>query len=298
MNESSIKINHATLKHAQTIGNVERNLWWVKQILQINVAADKAHWDRYLNLAIMAHNTTHHQSLKSTRTPTEVFHGRIPYNALRLKFSNPMQRNRTKVQLSTLIDEANDKCKDTIVNVFDAFHKYKKYYDRKAYAQPLKLGDYVLFFNPKYHTQSGKTQFKTFLWKGSYKDTRTLTHSNYIICKTGTQKTQCVHRMRLRRFIPHENVPDIQVDQQQFYQDPDTIDKPDLLSTHIPTNTLCQDQQLGEERDNKTENPQKTVIQLQAEANVPPLLIEQEVTMPATHSAPSTNPLSIQEDHL
>ena len=56
-NESGIKINHAILKHATFIGMVERNHQELKQILKINVAVDKPHWDRYVNLVIMADST-------------------------------------------------------------------------------------------------------------------------------------------------------------------------------------------------------------------------------------------------
>ena len=75
MKTAGIKIDHATVKHAQTIGMVERSHQELKQILKINVSADSPQWDRYVNFAVMAHNTTYHQSLKCT--PSEVFHGRI-----------------------------------------------------------------------------------------------------------------------------------------------------------------------------------------------------------------------------
>ena len=123
MSESGSKINHATLKHAQTIGMIERNQQKLKQILQVNVAAHKSHWDRYVNLAIMAHNAAYHQSLKCT--PTEICNDRTHYNALDLKFSNPLQWKLTKVQLHTLTDEVSQKYKNTTANIFKAFHKYK-----------------------------------------------------------------------------------------------------------------------------------------------------------------------------
>ena len=121
MSESGIKINHATLKHAQTIRRVQRTHQKLKKILKVNVAADKPHWDRYVKLAIMGHNSTYHQSLKCT--PAEIFRGRIPYKTLYLKFRNPLQRNRTKVHVHTLLDEINRKYKDTTANIFEAFHK-------------------------------------------------------------------------------------------------------------------------------------------------------------------------------
>ena len=152
-----------------------------------------------------------------------------------------MQQTRTTVHINTLNDEVTQKYKNAIANIFQAFQKNKNYYDRKASAQPLKVGGYVFLLNPKYHTQSDKMQVKTFLWNGPYKVTKTLTHSNYFIRKTCTHKTQYLQRMWLRRFIQQHIVPDIQVNDQQLYQDPDTIDELDLFSTNIPAYTPCQD---------------------------------------------------------
>ena len=192
MNESGIKLNDATL--AQTMGMVERIQQQRKKILKNND-------NRYINLAIMAHNTTYHQSPKSARI--ESFHWGISYNTLDLKFGSPFQINRTKVQLKTLINEVNQKCKETNAKNFEAFHKYRNYYNRKTSAQPLKIGDYVFLLNPKCHIQSDETQFGTLLGNGPYKVTK---HFNYIVHKTGTLFDQWVHRTRLRIFIPHENV--------------------------------------------------------------------------------------------
>ena len=101
--------------------------------------------------------------------------------------------------------------------------------------------------------------------------------------------------MRLRRFVQHESVPDNRVDEHQYYQDPDTIDEPDLFSTHTPASTPSQDQQSEEELDHETQNTQKNVIQLQPAAGMPPSLIDPEITMPRPYTAPFENPLSLQE---
>ena len=66
----------------------------LKKILKIHVNVDRPQWDRYVDIAIMAHNTTYHTYLKCS--PTEIFHGRTPYNALDLKYSNPERRVDTK----------------------------------------------------------------------------------------------------------------------------------------------------------------------------------------------------------
>ena len=95
----------------------------------------------------------------------------------------------------------------------------------KTHAPPLKIGENTFLLNPKYTTQSDKTQFRTFPWSGACKVMKILSHSNYTVSKTGTHKTQCVHRKRLRKFIPYENFPDIQVEKSHFYTDPNVIDE-------------------------------------------------------------------------
>ena len=56
-----MKIEHATVKHAQTIGMVERSHQKLKQITKINISADSPQW--HVNMAVMAHNTTYHQAI-------------------------------------------------------------------------------------------------------------------------------------------------------------------------------------------------------------------------------------------
>ena len=65
METAGIKISHATINHAQTIGIVERSHAKLKKyILKINVNVDKPQWDKYVDIAIMAHNTTYHTAIK------------------------------------------------------------------------------------------------------------------------------------------------------------------------------------------------------------------------------------------
>ena len=232
MKTAGFQIEHATVKHAETIGMVERSHQKLKQILKINVAADSPQWDKYVNLAVMAHNTTYHQSLKCT--PSEVFHGRVPFNALDLKFSNPLQSRTQDTDLTKLVDQVNEKYKQVNDNILQAYHKYKRYYDRKAQASPLKGNDFVFLLNPKITDQSDKIAFNHFKWEGPFKVVKVLTNFNYIVRKIGTSRTQCVHRMRLRPFIPNAPIHDIEEDPNLFYADPEAFDDQDLFNDHVP----------------------------------------------------------------
>ena len=148
----------------------------------------------------------------------------MPYNALDLKVGNPLSPPRNATDTQSLVDNLNAKFKETHTNIIRAFHKYKAYYDRKAQASPLKVNDFVFLLNPKLSTQSEKIPFNSFKWEGPHKVVKVLTQSNYIDRKVGTFRTQCVHRMRLRPFVPHDPIEDIHDDAARHHSDPDAID--------------------------------------------------------------------------
>ena len=156
-----IEISHATIKHAQTIGMVERSHAKLEKILKIHVNVDRPQWDRFVDIAIMAHNTTYHVSLKCSLT--EIFHGRTPYNALDLNNSDPERRVDTKFgDVNQILNRMNEIYRNITDNIVAAYHKYNPYYDRNAKAQPLKVNDLVFLLDPKYDSQGCKEEFKTF----------------------------------------------------------------------------------------------------------------------------------------
>ena len=232
MRTAGIQIEQATVKHAQTIGMVECSHQRLKQILKINVATDSPQWDKYINLAVMAHNTTYHQALRCT--PSEVFYGRVPFNALELKFSNPLQCRTQETDLTKLIDQVIEKYKQVNNNILQADHKYKRYYDRKPQASTLIVNDIVFLLNPKTTDQSDKMAINNFKWEGPFKVVKVLTNFNYIIRKVGTFRTQCVHRMRLRPFIPNAPIQDIDEVPILFFADPEASDDQELVNDHLP----------------------------------------------------------------
>ena len=71
-----IRISHASTKHAQTIGILERTHASLKTSLKISTGERRSMWHKYVELAVMNYNTSHHESLGCE--PTTVFHGRIP----------------------------------------------------------------------------------------------------------------------------------------------------------------------------------------------------------------------------
>ena len=81
-----IELKHATMKHAQTIGLLERTHASVKTHLKAATGEFRNNWHKYLPLAVLNHNTTYHASLGCE--PSRVFHGRIPHNILDYKLRN------------------------------------------------------------------------------------------------------------------------------------------------------------------------------------------------------------------
>ena len=123
MESAGFKIEHATVKHAQTIGMVERSHQKLKQILKINISAESPQWNKY---------------------PTEVFHGRIPF-----EFGNPLTEPRNATDVTEIRDNMNKKFKQTHDNIIESFHKYKNYYDQKAQASPLKVNNFTFLLNKR-----------------------------------------------------------------------------------------------------------------------------------------------------
>ena len=87
----NIELQHATTKHAQTIGLLERTHASIKAHLKAATGEFRNNWHKFLPLAVLNHNTTYHATLGCE--PTRVFHGRIPHNILDFKLGiNPNPR--------------------------------------------------------------------------------------------------------------------------------------------------------------------------------------------------------------
>ena len=75
-----INLKHATTKHAQTIGVLERAHATIKTSLKMASGEYRKQWHKYLPIAILNYNTTYHSSIDCE--PSRVFHGRVPHNFL------------------------------------------------------------------------------------------------------------------------------------------------------------------------------------------------------------------------
>ena len=179
-------------------------------------------WHKYVQNAVMNYNTTYHETLGCE--PSTVFQGRIPYNVLDLKLGIKPKWKTTPnsdiaEQLQKQIDEVRATTKD---NIMLSYLKYKKYYDRKASAAPLKVIDYCYILNPKADNQSTKFAFQDRIWTGPYIVIKVLSNNNYTIRKLGTRYTQTLQRIRILPYVTVRSNeylpdPDVKVSHNEWY---------------------------------------------------------------------------------
>ena len=216
-----ITLKHATTKHAQTIGLLERSHASIKQALKIETGERRSLWHKYINIAVLNYNTSYHTSIGCQQS--RVFHGRIPCNVLDLKLGiRPQQQPIPNSQFAQeVIEQAEMIHQDVRKNTMPAYITYKAYYDKKANASKLKEADYLYILQPKADHQGSKIPFTKFRWVGPYIIERALSNNNYLVRKIGTNKTQVLHRMKMRQVTPHQPPADITVKPQEYKSDPE-----------------------------------------------------------------------------
>ena len=94
---------------------------------------------------------------------------------------------------------------------------------KKANASKLKQSDYVYILQPKADHQGSKIPFRDFRWIGPYIIEKVLPNNKFLERKDGTNKTQILHRMRLRQFTPRQPIPDVQTTPREWQSDPEVI---------------------------------------------------------------------------
>ena len=98
---------------------------------------------------------------------------------------------------------------------------------KKANASKLKQADYVYILQPKADHQGSKFPFTDFRWIGPYIIEKVLPNNNYLVRKIGTNRTQTLHRMRLRQLTLRQLIPDIPITPRERQPDPEVIIKHD-----------------------------------------------------------------------
>ena len=120
-----ITLKHATTKHAQTIGLLERSDASIKKALKIETGERRSLWHKYVSLAVLNYNTSYHESIGCE--PSRVFHGRIPYNNLDLKMGiRPQELPPPDSQIAqNVLEQTETIFQDVPKNTMQAYIKYK-----------------------------------------------------------------------------------------------------------------------------------------------------------------------------
>ena len=225
-----INLKHATTKHAQTIGVLERAHATIKTSLKMASGEYRKQWHKYLPIAILNYNTTYHSSIDCE--PSRVFHGRVPHNILDHKLGLRFNPNITPTTdfAEELLRRTKILYDKTKKNVMQSYIKYKRYYDKKAKASPLKEKDHCFILQPKADHQGSKIPFRDFRWIGPYLVEKLLPNNNYIVRKLNTNKTQILHRIRLRKYNP-EKPPEDNYSEVQWQTDDNIVVPQDDLYT-------------------------------------------------------------------
>ena len=225
-----INLKHATTKHAQTIGVLERAHATIKTSLKMASGKYREQWHKYLPIAILNYNTTYHSSIDCE--PSRVFHGRVPHNTLDHKIGLRFNPN-----IAPTTDFAEELLRRTKIlydktkkNVMQSYIKYKKYYDKKAKASPLKEKDYCFILQPKADHQGSKIPFRDFRWIGPYLEEKVLPNNNYTVRKLNTNKIQILHRIRLRKNNPEKSPEDKHQETQWQVDDNIVVPQDDLYT--------------------------------------------------------------------
>ena len=192
----------------QTIGKLERTQASLKTTLKMASGEYRRQWHKYLPIAVLNYNTYYHSRIGCE--PSKVFHGRILYNVLDHKLGN--NRNKNFLPTTEFAEELQQRTQilidQTKKNIMQSYLKYKAYYDRKAIAAPLQEKDYCFVLQPKADTQGSKIPFRDFRWTGPFVVQKVLPNNSYIVRRLNTNKTQILHRIRLKIFVPNAPLED------------------------------------------------------------------------------------------
>ena len=65
-----------------------------------------------------------------------------------------------------------------------------------------------VFLQPKADNQGSKIPFREYRWIGPYRIEKVLSNDNYVVRRLNTYKTQILHRIRLKKFVPNTPLED------------------------------------------------------------------------------------------
>ena len=131
-----ISLKHATTKHAQTVGVLERAHATIRTSLKMASGEYRKQWHKYISIAILNYKTTYHYSIDCE--PSRVFHGRVPVSILDHNILDHKLDLRFNPNIAPTTDFAEELLRRTKIlydktkkNVMQSYINYKWYYDKK-----------------------------------------------------------------------------------------------------------------------------------------------------------------------
>ena len=101
---------------------------------------------------------------------------------------------------------------------------------------PLQQNDYCFILQPIANDQASKILFREYRWTGPYIVETVLPNENYILRKLNSNKTQVLHRIRLRKLEPNTVLHDIRPEGNLQPDDAIVIPQDDLYVKTWETN--------------------------------------------------------------
>ena len=175
-----ITLKHATTKHAQTIGLLERSHMSIKQALKIETGERRSFWHKYVSIAsfIIPLLITKVLVVSQAESFTAAFHTTLD---LELGIRPQQQPIPTSQIAQDVLDQTEIIYQDVRKKAMQAYIKYRAYYRKQANASKLKEADYVYILQPIADHQGSKAPFTEFRWMGPYFVEKVLPNNNSTI---------------------------------------------------------------------------------------------------------------------
>ena len=128
-----------------------------------------------------------------------------------------------------VLDQTEMIHQDVPKTAMQAYIKYKAFYDKEVHASKLKKADYLYVLQPKADYQGSRFPLTEFRWIGPYIIEKVLPNNNYLVREIGINRTQVLHRMRMRQFTTHQPPAYIRSTRKKWKPDPKVSIKHDDL---------------------------------------------------------------------
>ena len=128
-----------------------------------------------------------------------------------------------------VLEETKMIYQDVRKNPIHAYINYKAYYDKKTNASTLKQAEHVFVLQAGAEHQRSEFPFTVFWWTGPYFSEKVLPNNSYLVRKSGSEKTQVLRRIRLRRITTRQPLSDVRMTPRKRKPEAEIIMKKDYL---------------------------------------------------------------------